>query len=221
MGSVAFDTAGLTFSESLREGTRAHHLEAERSGIVFDILRKRASRNGHMLLLRNLLPAYREMEAGLEQHRDRSPAGLFAVPALYRTHALARDLANLAGDAWIDALPLLPAAEAYASRVSAAAKGDGGRLLAHAYVRYFGDLSGGQALKGLLGRTLSLSAEQMSFYEFPAISDPLAFKNELRAKLDRAVSELADPGDVIEEACAAFQLNIELSNAVAAAARES
>ncbi len=49
--------------------TKTLHVEAERTGIIRDLLRGEASREGYILLLRNLLPAYREMEQGLERHR--------------------------------------------------------------------------------------------------------------------------------------------------------
>ena len=52
--------------------TKTLHVEAERTGIIRDLLRGEASREGYILLLRNLLPAYLAMEHGLERHR-RSP----------------------------------------------------------------------------------------------------------------------------------------------------
>lgn len=215
MGSLSFQASGLTFSEALREGTRELHAQAERSGVIFDILRKRASREGYILFLRNLLPIYREMETVLDGLSGASPAKLFARADLYRTNALARDLARLAGETWVDALPVLPEAESYAATVAAAGRGEGSKVLAHAYVRYFGDLSGGQALKGLIGRTLGLSSDQLGFYEFPSIRDPQEFKNTLRQRLDEIVPQLEDPTAIIEEARTAFRFNIEVSNAVA------
>jgi len=49
--------------------TKALHVEAERTGIIRDLLRGEATREGYVLLLRNLLPAYRAMEQGLVRHR--------------------------------------------------------------------------------------------------------------------------------------------------------
>ena len=98
------DSVGLSDSLStlLREGTRAQHVRAERSGFIADLLRGRGQRAGYVLLLRNLLPAYRALEQGLEHH-GASPvfAGL-AWPALFRASALERDL-----DAFNEPLPPL------------------------------------------------------------------------------------------------------------------
>ena len=48
--------------------TRNLHLEAERSGIIRELLRGNASRNGYILLLRNLLPACRRDALSLVRH---------------------------------------------------------------------------------------------------------------------------------------------------------
>ena len=73
-GSNAADGAARDLTASsgnlantLRERTQALHTRAERSGIINDVLRGKASRYGYALFLRNLLPAYRQMEAGLER----------------------------------------------------------------------------------------------------------------------------------------------------------
>src|SRR5215468_1364260 len=80
-----------SLSSALRERTATLHKQAERSGIVNDILRGKASRAGYILLLRNLLPAYDAMEQGLERHRKSPALGAFAQRGLYRTGALHAD----------------------------------------------------------------------------------------------------------------------------------
>ena len=207
-------------SVALRERTGDLHTQAERSGVVNDILRGNASRHGYALLLRNLLPAYEAMEQGLDSHRDKNPVSPFAMKEVYRTGALYSDLAALCGDDWKRALPLLPAGLRYAQRVADAAQGNGERLIAHAYARYLGDFSGGQILKKLLGRALALNAEALSFYEFPRIADTKAFKEGFRDALDRAGELSADFDAIVEEGAVAFELNIDVSNAVQRAAAD-
>lgn len=209
------DSVGLSDSLStlLREGTRAQHVRAERSGFIADLLRGRGQRAGYVLLLRNLLPAYRALEQGLERH-GASPvfAGL-AWPALFRASALERDLDVLAGPDWPRTIELLPEGKRYADVVTAAGIGAGHGLLAHAYTRYLGDLSGGQVIGQLLGRSLGMTEEALSFYRFAAIEDPDAFKREFRRALD-AAGPLVDGASVVDEAVTAFELNIALSEAI-------
>jgi heme oxygenase len=113
---------------------------------------------------------------------------------------------------------VLSAGRSYARRITRVAVGEGTRLIGHAYARYLGDLSGGQILARLLGRSLGLGPGTLAFYDFPDIPDADGFKAELRAALDWAAPLLADPEAVVDEALCAFRLNIALSEAVEAAA---
>jgi heme oxygenase len=81
-------------------------------------------------------------------------------------------------------------------------------------VRYLGDLSGGQVLARVLARSLGVGSEALRFYAFPEIADAERFKAEYRRALDRSAALMLDPSEVVEEAALAFQLDIELSEAV-------
>ncbi|NEW86528.1 biliverdin-producing heme oxygenase [Rhodopseudomonas sp. WA056] len=194
--------------------TRALHLEAERTGIVAEILRGTATRDGYTLLLRNLHPAYRAIEAGIARHRDNPILAPLAAHSLARTPAIEADLVALAGTGWNDQLPVLPAAEAYADRIAEASEGDGSRLIAHAYTRYLGDLNGGQIVRRLLEKTMQLGPAELAHYDFSAIGDPGALKTEYREALEQAGAAAPDAAAIIEEGAAAFTCNIALSVAV-------
>ena len=207
-------------ANSLRERTHALHTRAERSGIINDVLCGKASRYGYALLLRNLLPAYRQMEAGLEQHRETPGVQAFARREVYRAQALEADLQALYGVEWARSLALLPAGEQYGLRVAVAAEGDGGQLIGHAYARYLGDLSGGQIMRRLLARAPGLGSHELSFYDFPDIGDVGAFKLNYRNALDQVAAEIADTESIVLGATSAFELNIAVSEAVQQAAVE-
>ena len=213
--SLAFDngdeTTGRPLSEVMRERTAQIHAEAERTGIVADILRRKADRQGYAVLLRNLLPVYERLEAALVQRAGHPVLAPFACRELHRSQALRRDLNRIHGDDFARALPLLPSAEAYADHVSWLAKDDEVALVAHAYVRYFGDLSGGQILKKLLGKALLLPADMLTFYEFDSLVDPAAAKRGLRAAIDLAGRMSPEPESLIAEAICAFRHNIRIS----------
>jgi heme oxygenase (biliverdin-producing, ferredoxin) len=204
----------LSFTQIMRERTHSLHARAERSGIVNDVLRSKASRFGYALLLRNLLPAYQQLEAGLEAHRLSPAVRAASCRELYRAPALASDLAEIAGHDWENALPLLAAGEQYGRCVAVAAKGDGTRLIAHAYTRYMGDLNGGQVMKRLLARSPGLRQQELSFYDFPQIEETEVFKKSYRLGLDDSATLIADIDAVVGEAVTAFELNIAVSEAV-------
>lgn len=197
--------------------TKTLHVEAERTGIIRDLLRGDASRDGYILLLRNLLPAYFAMEQGLERHRGSPHLGQLVAYRLDRAGAIEADLASLCGARWRQDVPLLAAGELYAGRIAKAAEGDGARLIAHAYTRYLGDLSGGQILQRLLARSLQLRPKDLSFYEFSRYSDLEALKTDYRQALDRAGASFLDSDAIVEEGAIAFSHNIALSCGVQAA----
>jgi hypothetical protein len=82
------------------------HTQAERSGVIADILAGRASRAAVGLLLRGLLPIHQGLDAPQ-----------FNEPSLARTATIEADLQVLAPGAEVK---LLPEGTAYAERVRAA-----------------------------------------------------------------------------------------------------
>jgi heme oxygenase (biliverdin-producing, ferredoxin) len=198
----------------MRERTRALHVRAERSGIVNDVLRGNASRYGYSLLLRNLLPAYQQLEAGLEAKRNSPALRDVARRELYRAPAVASDLTELVGSQWKNMLPVLPAGEEYAQCVAIAAEGDGTNLIAHAYTRYLGDLNGGQFLKRLLARSPGLGPQELSLYDFPQIEEIEVFRKNYLHALDGSAASIINIDAVVREAMSAFELNIAVSEAV-------
>lgn len=210
------NAAPVNVVTALYLGTKTLHTEAERTGVIRDMLRGEASRDGYAMLLRNLVPAYRALEDGLARHRDTPGLAELAHYKLDRAPAIEADLAALAGPDWATEVALLPEGEAYVARIADAAQGDGSLLIAHAYTRYLGDLSGGQILQRLLGKSLALTPAQLSFYDFPRFSDLAILKTDYRNALDRAGALTIDPGAVIAEGNIAFTLNIALSCAIKA-----
>ena len=206
-----------SFAAVLRERTKLVHREAERSGFLAELIRGRATREGYALFLRNLVPVYAALESALDAHRD-GPFAAFADPRLRRLPALVGDLEAIAGSNWASALTPLPAATIYANAI-AEASAEAPRLLAHAYARYLGDLSGGQILKPILARTLGLAPDMLGFYDFPRLADVDAAKRAMRDALDTVPAGDPAADTIVIEAVAAFSHNIAVSEAVAAASR--
>ncbi len=105
-------------ANALRARTRDLRAKAERTGIIGDILRQRVELHGYSLLLRNLLPVYREIEKGLRRHRHTRDVGLLCQPAVFRAPAMESDRDALCGKEWERSLPFLSAADSYVHRVA-------------------------------------------------------------------------------------------------------
>jgi heme oxygenase len=205
-------------ADAMRDRTRALHELAEQSGIVREVLWGRVSRDGYVLYIRNLLPAYEQLETSIEKLRHLPALAGIARSEIYRSPALRSDLEALGGADWRTSIPVLSAASGYADRIARAAQGDGARLLAHAYTRYLGDLNGGLVLGRILARTLALEPGARAFYAFPLIGDLNLFIKEYREALDSAGREIDDFEAVVGEAESAFRDNIEVSREVLGAA---
>lgn len=203
-------------ADFLREATRDLHTAAERSGVIRQMLRGEIAIGPYVLFLRNLLPVYQAMEARLVEIRARSPqsgVARLAISGVFRAPALESDLAAIAGASWAD-LPCLRPTSRYVASINAAAGGDGSRLVAHAYTRYLGDLSGGQILSRTLRKALNLGDSQLNFYSFGETADVAKLRDRYRQAIDTAGRVAPDMDGIAREARGAFQHNIDLSEAV-------
>ena len=209
---VAESEVGL--ADRLKSETLALHREAERTGILADLLRGQASLADYALLLRNLLPVYEMLEQGLDAVATDSPASTLARPTIYRSAALRSDLEHLIGPRVLVDLPVLPAGQRYVDAVRRAAGDDGVLLIAHAYTRYLGDLNGGQILGRLLAKRMGLAPQGLAFYHFAGIDEPAAAALLYRSAIDAADVPALRVRALLDEAILAFRYNVELSQAV-------
>jgi len=186
-----------SLSQALRAGTRDVHVRAERMPFVQRILRKTVARADYAAYLRSLAEVYRALE-------ERLAGGSTWLQALhprdlYRTPALEADLQVLDPEGVAEPVT---AAEAAGRRILELPET---HVLAQAYVRYLGDLSGGQALAPLVEEALELQGGAGSaFYRFPGI-DPAAFKVAYREGLDRLPLDDHQKQEVVDEAVRAFR----------------
>jgi heme oxygenase (biliverdin-producing, ferredoxin) len=205
------DAGQSGFADALRERTRDLHAHAERSGIVRAIMAGRVSRLAYALYLRCLLPAYQQLETGLERHRHVGALQGIARREVYRSAALQADLDALCSTAMVTHLPLPGAAARYVAHLASVADECAEALVAHAYTRFLGDLNGGRILSRALARNSSDQPLPLNFHRFPAISDIAQFAAQYRRSFDAAGTQLAEPETVLREAELAFQFNIDVS----------
>lgn len=195
----------------LKQETRDLHALAERSGIMADLLRGRLGRPAYCALLRNLQAIYAALEAGLDQHRDDAQVRQLWRPELRRLPALNADLACLHPAAWPADEPLAPATAAYVERLQTLAARAPLLLLAHAYLRYLGDLHGGQLLAGRVQRQFALDgAAGTAFYAFGPAPQLERLKQDFRSGLDALQLDGAEADGLVAEACDAFRRHEQL-----------
>ena len=211
---AALNPSVARLADRLKAATAPMHVEAERGGAVALLLRGALLREIYALFLANLLPIYEAMERGLLHWRGLPALQPIDHSSVFRAGRLRADLIALAGPEWTKRLPLLDEGRDYAARIEEITRDDPTLLLAHAYVRYLGDLNGGQTLAKRLAMSLGLGPEALGFYRFDQITDIAAFRRAYRLGFNQAGLTPTQEDRVIDEACLAFRLNIAISEAV-------
>lgn len=203
----------VSLTQRLRDETRALHVEAENSAFMAVLLGGRMDRAPYAALLRNLLAIYAALEPALARHAAHPALAPIDLGALARLPSLHEDLAAL-DDTTHATSDLRPASLRYVGRLRELDDGQPELLLAHAYVRYLGDLSGGQLLRGIVARSPGLAPRPVTaFYDFGDAAPAAALAAAFRSGLDRAVVE--DPDAVVEEARLSFIWHRELFDELA------
>jgi heme oxygenase len=191
----------------LRVATTDAHRRAERTSIMTRLFAGQIERGEYAALLSNLRAVYDGLETGLTANADHPAVAPILFPELPRLAALDADLA--VWDPSATSRALVPTAVAYRQRLLRLATDDPARLVAHAYVRYLGDLSGGQMLARRVDERFGLEGRGIAFYQFP-IDDVRAFKARYRAALDALPLDDAARDGLVDEAIQAFALHEQL-----------
>lgn len=199
-------------SARLRAGTRTLHRDAERAGVMAQLLDGRLDAVTYLSLLHNLHAIYVAMESALVGFRSHAAVASIYDPALARSDALVADMAALCGACGI-ARPAgyASATRDYVARLGNLTAADAHCLVAHAYVRYLGDLSGGQMLRQVILRSAALgSSGAVHFYDFGDEATVAVRVARFRAGLD-AVAEVENHlGMIVAEAVDAFRRHVRL-----------
>jgi heme oxygenase len=209
----------VLLAERLRQATRDLHREVERTGPMPALLRGQLPRADYLRLLRNLHALYQALEAGLDGHAADPRLAPLWWPDLARTGALAADLQALHGPGWAQALPLCAATQAYVQHLRQLADARPAQLAAHAYVRYLGDLHGGQVLARRVAQGLQLPpGPGLAFYDLGPPAQVQAAIRRFRQGLDTVAPDEAAAQALVDEALDGFARHRALFAELAAGA---
>lgn len=198
-------------AKQLREGTRRAHTMAENMGFIKCFLKGVVDRRAYGKYVGNFYFVYSALEECFTEHKDHPLVGPLYFPELWRQSSLEQDLEFFCGSHWSQELRPSPACQVYVDRIREISATDPVLLVAHAYTRYIGDLSGGQILKNIAKRAMRLQDGQgTAFYEFDQIKHEGKFKQHYRAVLDQLPVDQPTIDRIVEEANYAFKLNMML-----------
>lgn len=195
----------------LREGTKHSHTMAENTAFMKCFLKGIVEREPFRKLLANLYFVYSTLEEELERHCNDPVVGPMYFPELNRKAKLEEDLAFYYGENWREEIGASEEGKKYVARLREIANSEPALLVAHAYVRYMGDLSGGQALKNIIRSALKLPPDQGTglhqFDAIPTVEARREFKVKYRDALNALPADDAIAQKIVDEANYAFQLN--------------
>lgn len=207
------DSMPQDLSEALKEATKEVHVQAENAEFMKNFQKGLVTRKGFKLVMASLYHVYVALEEEIERNKDNPVfAPLYFPEELHRKAALERDMAFWYGTHWQEAIPYTQATRRYVQRLQEVGRKEPELLVAHAYTRYLGDLSGGQVLKKIAQKALDLpsSGEGVDFFTFPNIASATKFKQLYRSRMNSLEMTPKVRQRVLEEAKTAFLLNIQL-----------
>nr|QCI08712.1 Heme oxygenase [Sphondylothamnion multifidum] len=198
-------------AQQLREGTTKSHSMAENVSFVKSFLGGVVDKKSYRQLLSNLFFVYVAMEEEIEKNKEHIAIRSIYFPELYRQNSLIEDLNYYYGSDWLDNVEPSLATQIYIDRIHSVGDNQPELLIAHAYTRYMGDLSGGQILKKIAQNAMQLSDNfGTSFYDFKDIKDEKIFKKIYKDSLNNIPLSPNQVNQIIAEANISFNLNMKI-----------
>ncbi|MDJ0311973.1 biliverdin-producing heme oxygenase [Arthrobacter sp. H35-D1] len=209
----ALPQAPAALSQQLKTHTASAHTAAEDSRFVAELMGGTLDVAALVSLLDQSIVIYRALETALAAHTEHPQLGAFIDRKLARVAALEADMAYHHGADWEAQLAdgrivIVPATLAYADMLTTMGRESIEFLLAHHYVRYMGDLSGGLIISRMVERHYGVASEGLNFYDFDAIAKPKPYKDRYRELLDTTDFSRAQQDAILNFAAESFELNL-------------
>ncbi|XP_077101668.1 heme oxygenase [Siphateles boraxobius] len=201
-------------SEQIKAATKDSHVRAENTELMLSYQRGDVSLRQYQLLLCSLYKIYEALEEELDRNASHDAvAPIYFPQELGRLESIGKDLEHFYGQDWKQKITVPAATLRYASRLREVGRDRPEHLVAHAYTRYLGDLSGGQVLGRITQKSLGLrNREGLSFFSFPGVSSPNLFKQLYRSRMNSIELTEEQRNGVLNEAVHAFELNVQVFN---------
>ena len=205
-------------STLLRANTMEVHKEAEGRPFMRAFFAGELPRDAYIDWLARQWHLYRRLEACLEMIPPTASEHGIVPTQLHRTARIEADLDHLTGGDWRTQDHLTPATRAYVERIEATYAFPAG-LVAHAWLRYMGNVGGRDVLRRLVAGCIGADDDDergLAFTDYSAVGDIRPFFAAFHAELDALPLSSDDKNTAVAEAEAGFRLNIALTDELAA-----
>ncbi|XP_005813569.2 heme oxygenase 1 [Xiphophorus maculatus] len=204
--------ASSDLSDQIKAATKENHFRAENTQLMLSYQKGQITLQQYKVLLFSLYEIYKALEEELDRNSSHpAVAPIYFPQELARLELLESDLEYFFGQDWEKRVIVPAATQRYKQRLRKIGQENPELLVAHAYTRYLGDLSGGQVLGKITQKSLGLSSKEgLSFFSFPGVSSPNRFKQLYRSRMNSVELTEEEKAAVLEEAVEAFELNIQV-----------
>lgn len=199
-------------SVALREETANAHREAEHSSFMNQLLAGDLDADAIIALQQQMLHVYTTLERAVELLSDDPRVAAIGDPALSRVQRLRADLAALGAEA--DVAPSAATLRYILTVDKAANEADAASIIAHHYVRYLGDLAGGQVIARKMEQLYGVPRSALTFYDFSDIGAIKPYRDRYREALDSLELTEEEREHMLSAAAEAFRFNIDVFRAV-------
>jgi heme oxygenase len=201
----------INLATQLREGTSKSHSMAENVSFVKSFLGGVIDKESYRKLVSNLYFVYSAMEEEMEKNKENIYIKPIYFTELNRRKNLELDLEHYYGPNWKSLIRISEATSSYVERIKTISSERPELLVAHAYTRYLGDLSGGQLLKKIAQRAMNLpDGKGLAFYEFDQVEDEQEFKQNYKKALDSLPLDSTLAENIVAEANVSFTMNMKM-----------
>ncbi len=196
------------FTEELKKQTEQSHSDAEQTEFMQSLFKGNLPIDSYVKYLTILMYVYDTLEITVRDNLDDDLIGMFFDERLERSWKISADLGNLKKVITFNS-KLTDHVNEYMVMIGNASSVE---LLAHHYIRYLGDISGGQILKRILQQSYGLSEAQMSFYDFDL--DIKQYRDSYKAKLNSFIKSANDQQLFINTVNDVYKVTTKILNAI-------
>lgn len=210
----------------MRSETKEVHSQVEGAKIVGQIIGKTIKKDDYCKLLARYYHMYATLEEEFEKNKTNSAVANVYFPEILRLNSIESDLTFFLGDKWTTLEVIVEAKEAtkdFCSHIRKVSKESPELLVAHLYVRYLGDLAGGQMIGNKLRGCFTNETlpdkngdpdAGVKFYVFDNVPNIKDFVLKFKAGLDSISNEGDLHEKLIDEAIVCFELNGDILSQV-------
>ncbi len=202
-------TTELTFSRQMRDAGNEWHVKVNTLPFTQSLVKGDLTEKQYCQYLVDIKEIYDQLETELRTLLDSEPAKTLAIEQLFRTSSIDKDLEAFGAK---DVKPGESAVK-YRNHLRYLGEFHPHKLVAHAYIRFLGDLFGGRVIYKSFEEKFE---GKLAFYDFSGLckeynlKDPARFVRQFKQILDQILLTVEQSRDVLGEVAEAYQMHMAM-----------